>query len=77
MILGKVLNLALPRAGLFLPQDAGPLHLSTAICFTSPQISVLEVRVFVTFFVSAALSLECYFPTQTPHSTYLTLSVIS
>lgn len=26
MILGKVLNLALPRAGLFLPQDAGPLH---------------------------------------------------
>lgn len=26
MILGTVLNLALPRAGLFLPQDAGPLH---------------------------------------------------
>ena len=32
--------------------------LSTAIRFTSPQISVLEVRVFVTFFVSAALSLD-------------------
>lgn len=45
-------------------QASCTLPLNTALYFTSPQITVLEVHVFVTFFVSASLSLECYIPTR-------------